>query len=186
MLARHGATEWSVSGRHTGTTDVALTGAGRRDAERLGARLAGRDFALVLTSQLSRARETCALAGFGEAAEVDEDLREFSYGAYEGRTTLEIREDRPAWSVWSDGSPGGETVQDVGARVDRVIERALAAEGDVALFSHGHLLRVLAARWIELEPVQGSRFALDTGALCELGFERERRAVWLWNDTGHL
>ena len=124
------------------------------------------------------------MAGF--EPEVDEDLVEFDYGSYEGRTTPEIREERPGWSVWADGAPGGETAEQVGARADRVIERAVAAGGDVALFAHGHLLRVLAARWIGLPATYGGHFALDTGSVCELGFERERRAVWLWNDTSHL
>jgi broad specificity phosphatase PhoE len=185
VLARHGETEWSATGKHTSTTDVPLLESGRRDAEGLGARLAGREFALVLTSPRVRARETCALAGLGDAAEVDEDLAEFAYGEYEGRTTPEIREERPGWSVWTDNAPGGETVEQVGARADRVIERALAAGGDVALFAHGHLLRVLAARWIGLPAAYGGHLALSTGSLSELGFERERRAIWIWNDTSH-
>jgi broad specificity phosphatase PhoE len=186
VLARHGETEWSASGKHTSVTDVALLESGRRDAARLGERLAGREFALVLTSPRARARDTCELAGFGAAAEVDDDLVEFDYGEYEGRTTPEIREEVPGWSVWRDGAPGGETVEQVGVRADRVIERALAAGGDVALFAHGHLLRVLGARWIGLPAVVGGNLALSTGSLCELGFERERRCVWLWNDTSHL
>jgi broad specificity phosphatase PhoE len=186
VLARHGETEWSASGKHTSVTDVPLTVAGRADGERLRERLAGWTFALVLTSPRTRARETCALAGLGDRAQVEEDLAEFAYGAYEGRTTPEIREEHPGWSVWRDGAPGGETAEQVGARADCVIARALAAGGDVALFAHGHLLRVLAARWIELPATHGGHLALDTGALCELGFERERRAIWTWNDTSHL
>jgi probable phosphoglycerate mutase len=186
VLVRHSATEWSASGQHTSRTDVPLTDQGRRDAERLRPRLAGRDFALVLSSPLSRARETAELAGLGDRAELDEDLREFDYGEYEGRTTAEIREERPGWDVWRDDSPGGETPADVGRRADRVIERALAAGGDVALFAHGHVLRVLGARWIGDDAAQGGSLGLSTGALCELGFERERRAIWLWNDTRHL
>jgi broad specificity phosphatase PhoE len=186
VLARHGETEWSATGKHTSVTDVPLNEVGRRAAERLGERLAGREFALVLTSPRARARETCELAGFGAAAQVDDDLVEFDYGEYEGRTTPEIREEVPGWSVWRDGSPGGETAEQVGARADRVIERALAAGGDVALFAHGHLLRVLGARWIGLPAVAGGNLALSTGSLCELGFERERRAIWVWNDTSHL
>jgi broad specificity phosphatase PhoE len=186
VLARHGETEWSATGKHTGVTDVPLNDAGRRAAARLGERLAGREFALVLTSPRARARETCELAGFGAAAQVDDDLAEFDYGEYEGRTTPEIREDVPGWSVWRDGAPGGETPEQVGARADRVIERALAAGGDVALFAHGHLLRVLGARWIGLPAVVGGNLGLSTGSLCELGFERERRAIWIWNDTSHL
>jgi broad specificity phosphatase PhoE len=186
VLVRHGETEWSASGKHTSVTDVPLLESGRRDAERLGERLAGRSFALVLTSPRTRARETCARAGFGAVAQVDEDLAEFVYGEYEGRTTPEIREERPGWSVWRDGAPGGETAEQVGVRADRVIERALAAGGDVALFAHGHLLRVLAARWIGLPATYGGHLALSTGALCQLGFERERRAIWRWNDTSHV
>jgi broad specificity phosphatase PhoE len=184
LLIRHGETEWSASGRHTSVTDVPLLEAGRRDASLLRGRLAGRSFALVLSSPRARARETAALAGL--QAEVDEDLAEFDYGEYEGRTTPEIREERPGWSVWADGAPGGETADQVGVRADRVVERALAADGDVALFAHGHLLRVLAARWIGLPAVWGGQLGLHTGSISELGFERERRVIWLWNDTSHL
>src|SRR5918992_5247370 len=179
VLIRHGETEWSASGRHTSVTDVPLLDAGRRDAARLRERLAGREFALVLSSPRARARETAALAGL--EAEVDEDLAEFDYGAYEGRTTPEIREERPGWSVWRNGSPAGERPDDVGERADRVIARVLEAGGDVAVFAHGHLLRVFAARWIELPAASGGHLALGTGAICELGYERERRAIWLWN-----
>jgi broad specificity phosphatase PhoE len=186
VLVRHGETEWSASGKHTSITDVPLTDAGRRAAERLGARLAGRRFALVLTSPRARARDTCERAGLGTAAQVDEDLAEFDYGAYEGRTTPEIRVEVPGWSVWRDGAPDGETAAQVGDRADRVIARALAAGGDVALFAHGHLLRILAARWIGLPATAGGNLGLHTGALCELGYERERRAIWRWNDTSHL
>jgi broad specificity phosphatase PhoE len=184
VLIRHGETEWSASGKHTSVTDVPLLEAGRRDASLLRSRLVGRPFALVLSSPRARARETAALAGL--VAEVDEDLAEFDYGEYEGRTTPEIREQRPGWSVWADGAPGGETASAVGVRADRVIERALAADGDVALFAHGHFLRVLAARWIGLPAVWGGQLALETGSVSELGFERERRVIWLWNDTSHL
>jgi broad specificity phosphatase PhoE len=185
VLARHGETEWSATGKHTSVTDVPLLESGRRDAERLGERLAGREFALVLTSPRARARDTAALAGLGATARIDDDLAEFAYGSYEGRTTPEIREERPGWSVWSDGSPGGENADEVGARADRVIARALAAGGDVALFAHGHLLRVLAARWIGLPAAYGGHLALSTGSLSELGFERERRVIWVWNDVAH-
>jgi broad specificity phosphatase PhoE len=186
VLARHGETEWSASGKHTSVTDVPLLESGRRDARLLGERLAGREFALVLTSPRARARDTCELVGLGDGAVVDEDLVEVDYGSYEGLTTAEIREERPGWSVWSDGSPGGETVQQVGVRADRVIARALDAGGDVALFAHGHLLRILAARWIGLDAVYGGNLGLSTGSVSELGFERERRVVWVWNDTAHL
>jgi broad specificity phosphatase PhoE len=185
VLARHGETEWSATGKHTSVTDVPLLESGRRDAERLGARLAGREFALVLTSPRERARETARLSGLGDAAQVDDDLVEVDYGEYEGRTTPEIREERPGWSVWTDGSPDGETVEEVGVRADRVIERALAAGGDVAVFAHGHLLRILAARWIGLPADYGGHLALSTGSYSELGFERERRVIWVWNDVGH-
>jgi broad specificity phosphatase PhoE len=186
VLVRHGETEWSAGGKHTSVTDVPLLESGRRDAERLRERLAGRTFALVLTSPRARARDTAALAGFGDAAEVDADLAEVDYGEYEGLTTPEIRGRRPGWSVWSDGSPGGETVEQVGVRADRVIERALAAGGDVALFAHGHTLRIIGARWIHLPATYGGHLLLSTGAVSELGFERERRAIALWNDTSHL
>jgi broad specificity phosphatase PhoE len=186
VLARHGETEWSASGKHTSVTDVPLLESGRRDARLLGERLAGRSFALVLTSPRERARETCALAGLGDGAVVDEDLVEVDYGAYEGRTTPEIREERPGWSVWDGGAPGGETVEQVGVRADRVIARCLEVDGDVALFAHGHFLRILGARWMGLDAVVGGNLGLSTGSLCELGFERERRVIWVWNDTSHL
>jgi broad specificity phosphatase PhoE len=183
FLVRHGETEWSASGKHTSRTDIELTPEGERAARALGERLAGREFALILTSPLRRARDTADLAGFAGRYEVDEDLREFDYGSYEGLTTPEIREQRPGWYLWADGAPGGETAEQVGARADRVIVRALEAltDGDVAMFAHGHLLRVLGARWIELGAECGGLLALDTAALCELGFERERRVLWLWN-----
>jgi broad specificity phosphatase PhoE len=186
LLVRHGETEWSRSGQHTGTTDIPLTDEGRRAAELLRPRLAERDFALVLTSPLARARETCALAGLSDRAQVDEDLREYDYGAYEGVTTKEIRQERPGWYLWRDGCPDGEMPEQAGARADRVIERALGAGGDVALFGHGHILRLLGARWLELPPAAAGRLALGTAALCDLGFERETRVAWLWNDTSHI
>jgi probable phosphoglycerate mutase len=186
VLARHGETEWSASGKHTSVTDVPLLESGRRDARLLGERLAGRSFALVLTSPRARARETCELAGLGDGAVVDSDLVEVDYGAYEGRTTPEIREERPGWSVWDGVAPGGETVEQAGVRADRVIARCLEMEGDVALFAHGHFLRILGARWMGLDAVVGGNLGLSTGSLCELGFERERRVVWVWNDTSHL
>jgi probable phosphoglycerate mutase len=185
-LVRHGETEWSASGRHTSVTDVELTESGRRDAERLRSVFAGVDLALVLASPRARARATAELAGLGDRVEVDEDLVEIAYGDYEGLTTPAIREQRPGWTVWDDGSPGGETVQDAGRRADRVIARALAAGGNVALFAHGHVLRVVGARWIELPPAVGGSLALSTGAVCRLGFERERRVLRDWNDTCHL
>lgn len=183
---RHGETAWSAARKHTGRTDVPLTDDGRHNAAALRARLAGYDFALVLTSPLVRARETCALAGLDGRAEVDDDLREFDYGAYEGRTTAEIRQERPGWDFWLHDVPGGETHEQAGARADRAIERLVAADGDAAAFAHGHILRILGARWLGLEPRAGGMLGLSTAAVCELGVERERRVLWLWNDTRHL
>jgi len=185
LLVRHGETEGSRSGRHTSRTDVPLIAEGRRAADALGRRLADREFALVLTSPMVRARETARLAGLDGAAEVTEDLHEIHYGAYEGLTTPEIRAQRPGWSLWTDGAPGGEPLDAAAARADRVIRRAELAEGDVALFSHGHFLRVVGARWLGVEPATAGSLALSTAALCDLGYERERRVVWLWNDAGH-
>jgi probable phosphoglycerate mutase len=183
FLVRHGETEWSASGKHTSRTDIELTAEGERAARALGERLAGREFALVLSSPLRRARDTADLAGFAGRYEIDEDLREFDYGDYEGLTTPEIREERPSWYLWRDGNPGGEVAAQVGERADRVIERMLAAlpDGDVLAFAHGHLLRVLGARWMELGAEWGGALALDTAAVCELGFERDVRVLWLWN-----
>jgi len=184
LLIRHGETEWSRSGQHTSTTDVPLTDEGRRRATAIGARLADRSFALVLTSPMLRARDTAALAGLGEHAEITEDLHELAYGSYEGLTTPEIRRERRGWDIWNDGTPDGESFAAAGARADRVIARALEAGGDVALVAHGHILRILGARWIELPPSGGGRLLLGTAALCELGFERERRVILRWNDPG--
>ena len=186
VLVRHGPTEWSVAGRHTGSTDIPLTPDGRRAAERLGPRLARYELALVLASPLRRARETAELAGLGERAQPEPDLREYDYGAYEGRSTEDIRGEREGWYLWRDGVPDGETPADVGARADRVIARSLDAGGDVALFAHGHVLRALGARWIEQPVAHAGHLALGTAAVCELGFERERRVIRLWNDQGHL
>jgi broad specificity phosphatase PhoE len=184
LLIRHGETEWSRSGKHTSTSDVPLTDEGRARARALGARFAGRSFALVLTSPMVRARDTAALAGLGGRAEVTDDLHEVAYGSYEGRTTPEIRAQRPGWDLWVDGTVDGEALDAAGRRADRVIERALAAGGDVALVAHGHILRVLGARWIGLPAAAGGSLALGTAAVCDLGFERERRVIWAWNDTG--
>ena len=186
VLVRHGPTEWSVSGRHTGATDLPLTDDGRAAAARLRERLAGHDFALVLSSPLARARDTADLAGLGDRVELDRDLREYEYGAYEGRTTADIHDERPDWFLWHDGVPDGETPDQVGQRADRVIARALTAGGDVALFGHGHILRVLGARWIGLPPDHGGRLSLGTAAVCELATEREHHVIRLWNDTSHL
>jgi probable phosphoglycerate mutase len=182
-LVRHAETEWSLSGKHTGRTDVPLTDAGRQRARELGARLRGRRFARVLASPLERARETAALAGFGDVCQVREDLLEWDYGAYEGITTREIRRTRPEWYLWTDGVPGGETAEEVTARCDRIVEEILGVDGDVAIFAHGHVLRSLGARWVH-EPVSfGGRLYLTTGSLSALGFEREVRVIRLWNDT---
>jgi broad specificity phosphatase PhoE len=186
VVVRHGQTEWSVARRHTGRTDIPLTDAGRGDAERLRGRLAARTFARVLSSPLSRAVETCRLAGFGDRAELRDDLREWDYGAYEGRTTPDIRRRDPDWMMWRDGCPDGERAEDVGRRVAPLVAELRAADGDVLVFAHGHLLRVLAARWIELPPEAGAHLVLDTGALGVLGWEREWPALSLWNDDGHL
>jgi broad specificity phosphatase PhoE len=183
-LIRHGETEWSLNRKHTGRTDVGLTEHGRRRAEELRDFLQGTEFAAVLTSPMKRARETCAIAGFGDVAIVDEGLMEWDYGIHEGRTTEEIRAEAPGWSVWKDEIAGGETVEQVGERADGVIARALAARGDgdrVALFAHAHILRVLAARWIGLEAIGGRLFVLGTGSVSVLGWERETRAVQAWN-----
>jgi len=181
FCVRHGETEWSLSGQHTGTTDVPLTDNGRQLAACLGPVLSRHKFSLVLVSPLHRARETCSLAGFDEQAMVDPDLVEWNYGDYEGLTPTQIHGLDAGWLLFRDGSPGGETPAEVGVRVDRVIERALKADGDVALFAHGHVLRTLVARWIGLPPEEGKRFLLDTGTLCILGFYRDIRAVKVWN-----
>ena len=178
---RHGETAWSLSGQHTGTTDIPLTDNGRRLAERIRLALARETFALVLVSPLQRARETCNLAGLGDEAVVDSDLMEWNYGEYEGLTPKQIHEAAPGWLIFRDGCPGGEAPEQVGARVDRVIGRARAAEGDVALFAHGHVLRVLAARWIGLPATAGQHFLLNTGTLSVLGYYREIPAVRIWN-----
>jgi broad specificity phosphatase PhoE len=181
VLARHGETEWSRDGRHTGRTDIPLTDVGRRQAEQLRHPLGEWSFEVVLSSPLQRALDTCRLAGLGEAFETSEDLVEWDYGEYEGITTPEIRERRPDWYLWRDGCPGGEQAADVGRRVDRVIARVENSQGDVALFAHGHVLRVLAARWIGLGPESGALLALGTGTLSALGYERETRVIRRWN-----
>lgn len=182
-LIRHAETEWSRDKKHTGRTDVPLTDVGRDAARAMRERLAGERFAAVLVSPLSRARETAELAGIGDGAQVRDDLVEFDYGDYEGITTADIRRERPDWYLWRDGTPGGETPDDVGVRVDRVIAEVLPllADGDVALVAHGHVLRALAARWVEQPASFGGRLALETGAICTLGFEREVRVVTGWN-----
>jgi broad specificity phosphatase PhoE len=181
VLVRHGETAWRPDPNHTARTDVPLTDDGRREAERLRSALAGRRFARVLTSPLQRAAETCRLAGLGDAAETTDALLEWDYGEYEGITTKEIRETRPGWFLWRDGCPGGETAADVGARVDPLVGQLAGADGDVAIFSHGHVLRVLTARWLTLGAESGALFALGTGTLSILGFEREVRVIRRWN-----
>jgi broad specificity phosphatase PhoE len=182
VLLRHGATEWSQSGQHTGRTDIPLLPEGQRQAETVGALLRTygfTEFAQVLTSPLVRACETCALAGF--SGEVDPDLMEWDYGAYEGITTAEIQQGHPGWNLWNDGVPEGETAADVGRRADRVIERAHAVSGDTLAVAHGHFLRVLAARWLGLPPVAGRLFRLDAGAICVMASEHDLPVVQLWN-----
>ncbi len=180
-LVRHGETEWSRSGQHTSRTDLPLTPAGEEQAESLKRILVGHSFALVLSSPMKRAVDTCRLVGL--TPEISEDLREWDYGDYEGLTTPEIQKRAPGWTVFTGAVPNGETVEQVGARADRIISRALTAGGDVALFGHGHLLRILAARWIGLEPSGGRLLALSTASLSMLGYERETRVIRLWNQT---
>jgi broad specificity phosphatase PhoE len=181
ILARHGETEWSRDLKHTGRTDIPLTDRGRAEAEQLGRAVAGRSFARVLSSPLERALETCRLAGLGDQVELTDDLLEWDYGEYEGITTAEIRRERPDWNLWRDGCPGGETATDVGERVDRVIAELRRLEGDAVLFAHGHVLRVLTARWLGLGPESGALFKLDTGTLSSLGHERETPVITRWN-----
>jgi broad specificity phosphatase PhoE len=184
VLVRHAETEWSLNGRHTGRTDIPLTDGGREAARTLRERLHHWHFDLVLVSPLTRARETCELSGLGAEAQLRPDLLEWDYGDYEGLTTVEIRAQRPDWRLWRDGCPGGESAADVGARADRVVEEIRASGGEVAVFSHGHMLRVLGARWIALGPENGARLGLSTGAICVLGHERETPVIARWNDVG--
>ena len=182
VLVRHGETEWSLQGKHTGSTDIPLTATGRRQAEHVGRRLAKWRFELVLTSPLGRAAETCRLAGLGADAQVRRDLMEWDYGRFEGRTTPEIRTEEPGWNLWRDGCPEGESAADVARRADRVISELRPIEGDAAVFAHGHLLRVLAARWLGMPPAAGGGLALSTATISILGHEHETPVIWLWND----
>jgi broad specificity phosphatase PhoE len=187
-LARHGETAWSLTGQHTGRTDIPLTDRGERNARRLGQRLNGLTFAKVWTSPLQRASRTCELAGYGTVAEVDADLLEWDYGKYEGRTSAEIHVQRPDWQLFRDGCPGGETPERVGVRADRVIDRVRALNRDVLLFSSGHFLRVLAARWLGLKPEAGRYFLLGTASLSALSYEHNQSqpAIRFWDDTRHV
>jgi broad specificity phosphatase PhoE len=187
-LARHGETVWSLSGQHTGLTDLPLTDRGEREALQLRQRLTGLAFARVFTSPLQRAARTCELAGFGTAAETDPDLVEWNYGQYEGRRSHEIHGERPDWQLFRDGCPGGESPLQVAARADRVVSRLRAIGGDVLVFSSGHLLRMLATRWLSLDPSAGQYFLLDTASLSALSYEHElsQPAIRLWNDTHHV
>ena len=184
VLVRHAETEWSLSGRHTGRTDIPLTAAGREAARSIAPRLSAWSFGLVLVSPSRRARETCELCGLGDRARVDEDLLEWDYGDYEGLTSRQIHELRPDWVLWRDGCPGGELPEQVGARADRVIASLSQGPAPAVIFSHGHLLRVLGARWISLPAGEGGRLALSTAALSTLGHERATAVISRWNDTG--
>ena len=181
VLIRHGETEWSVSGQHTGTTDIPLTERGREEAKLLEPLLAGADFTMVLSSPLQRARQTCELAGLGERVEIEPDLIEWNYGEYEGLTPKQIHRIAPGWMLFTDGCPSGESPDQVGARVDRLICKVRQAAGRVALFAHGHVFRVFAARWIGLPPSGGRHFLLNTSTVCVLSYYRGSPAVKRWN-----
>jgi len=187
-LARHGETAWSLSGQHTGLTDLPLTARGERNAARLGEKLKGLAVAKVYVSPLQRARKTCELAGFGAVAEVDPDLLEWNYGAYEGRRTADIHVERPDWQLFRDGCPGGELPEQVGERADRVVARVRAVQGNVLLFSSGHFLRVLASRWLGLAAGAGRYFLLSTASFSSLTYEHNvaQPVIGLWNDTNHV
>ncbi len=187
-LARHGETAWTLSGQHTGLTDLPLTEHGEQNAIHLGERLKGLAFTKVFTSPLQRAHRTCELAGFGAVAEIDPDLVEWNYGDYEGLTSAQVHARNPDWKLFRDGCPGGETVEQIGSRADRVIARLRAIEGNVLLFSSGHFLRVLASRWLGLPPSGGQSFLLSTAALSQLGYEHDlsEPVIRLWNDTSHV
>lgn len=186
-LARHGETAWSITDQHTGLTDLPLTERGERNARRLGERLKTKTFAHVFNSPLQRAARTCELSGFGKMSSVDDDLVEWNYGDYEGKTSKEIDLQRPGWEIFHDGSPGGESVEDVVARADRLIQRLRTIDGDVLLFSHSHFLQILTARWLDLDAVAGRYFFLNTTALSILGYHHDRLdpVIRLWNDCSH-
>ena len=186
VLVRHGETAWTKTKQHTGRQDIPLNEEGRRQGEQLRHRLAAWPFTRVLVSPLSRARDTCVLAGLGDRADPRPDLLEFDYGAYEGRTRTDILRERPEWNLWRDGCPQGETVEQVGVRVDRVLSEVRSLDGDVAIFAHGHVLRVLTSRWIQQAPAFGERIALSTASVSVLGWENSAEVIWLWNDTSHL
>jgi probable phosphoglycerate mutase len=185
VVVRHGETEWSLSGQHTSRTDLPLTDDGRKRAVALADLLSGYSFSLVLSSPLRRALDTCEIAGFGDVVQLDDDLREWDYGEYEGLTTPQIREKRPDWSLWRDGCPGGESPPEVGARADRALARLGSAEGDALAFAHGHILRVVTARWAEMDVSAGARFKFGAGAIGVLGHERETHAIERWNLTAN-
>jgi broad specificity phosphatase PhoE len=187
-LARHGETAWSISGQHTGRTDLPLTERGENNARLLGVRLKGLNFGKVFTSPLQRASRTCALAGFGGVAQPDDDLLEWNYGTYEGKRTAEIHQEQPDWQLFRDGCPGGETPEQIGTRAERMVDRVRAVQGNVLLFSSGHILRVFTARWLGLPTAAGRYFVLSTASLSVLGYEHDlsEPVVKLWNDTNHL
>jgi broad specificity phosphatase PhoE len=180
-LVRHGETEWSISGQHTGSTDIPLTDNGKEVARELGRKLEGLEFAAVWSSPMSRAIDTARLAGYEHDVRIDDRLKEWDYGEYEGKTTPEIRETRPDWFLWRDGCPGGESPGQVGARADGLIEEVQAVEGDVLLFAHGHILRAIASRWLGYPPGDGMHFSLGTATLSILGWEHEAASIWRWN-----
>jgi broad specificity phosphatase PhoE len=186
VLVRHGETEWTRTRQHTGKTDIPLDEEGERQARLVGEALRGREFGLVLTSPLKRAAETCRLAGFGDVAQAWTELAEWDYGEYDGRTTADIRAERPDWSLWRDGVPGGESAADVGRRADRIVEELRRVSVDALVFGHGHQLRVLAARWLGLEPSDGRLFALSTATISLLGYERETPVIWRWNEPASV
>lgn len=186
VLVRHGQTEWSADGRHTGWTDIPLTDEGRRQAALVGTRLRGEDFAAVLSSPLSRALETARIAGFGDRVEVDDDLREMNYGEYEGRRSKEIRAERPGWEIWRDGVVGGETFDQVAERMNRVLRRIAKVNGRVAVFGHAHALRILTACWLDLPPAGGGRLVIAPATVSVLGWDRDRHVIIRWNDASHF